>query len=229
MSHVPPSDGLLPENAFIDAEGVWNQVFQRPLCGPTGALFLDRDGIIVEEVHYLHRVEDIRLVPAAMDVIGLANRLGIPVIIVTNQAGVGRGLYDWHAFAAVQHVILRALRAADAVVNAVYACPHHRSADTPSEHPDHPARKPNPGMLLRAAQALPIDLASSWIVGDRASDVEAGRRTGIAGGIHVRAGHGLAPGERERSLALATPEFESLAVESLADIVQRIPLLGRHR
>lgn len=217
----------LPSGAFIDAEGVWNQVFDRPERKPAGALFLDRDGIVVEEVHYLHRIEDIRLVPAVVGVIAQANRLGMPVVIVTNQAGVGRGLYNWQDFAAVQSVILAELAATGAIVDAVFACPHHRPADAPREHPDHPARKPNPGMLLRAAQSLPIDLGSSWIVGDRASDVEAGRRARIAGGVHVRAGHGLAPGERERALALGTPEFKSLAVDSIAEIVERIPLLSR--
>lgn len=222
----PPISGL-PQEAFVDAEGVWNQVFERPERRRGGALFLDRDGIIVEEVHYLNRVEDIRIVPAAMGIIARANTRDVPVVIVTNQAGVGRGLYDWRAFAAVQQVILSELAAAGAFVDAVYACSYHRPADAPHDHPDHPARKPNPGMLLRAARALPIDLASSWIVGDRASDVEAGRRAGIAGGIHVRAGHGLAPGERELALALGTATFTSLAVDSVADVLERIPLLRR--
>ena len=221
-----PPDGL-PADAFVDAEGVWNQVFNRRRFERAGALFLDRDGIVVEEVHYLHRVEDIRLVPAAIGAIAQANRNGSPVVIVTNQAGIGRGLYDWQAFATVQQVILSELAGAGAIVDAVYACSYHRSADAPAEFPDHPARKPNPGMLLRAARALPIDLAASWIVGDRASDVEAGRRAGIAGGVHVRAGHGLAPGEREIALALATDDFISLAVDSMADVAERIPLLSR--
>lgn len=218
----------LPVGASLDEEGVWNQVFARPARDRTGALFLDRDGIVVEEVHYLHRLEDVRLVPAIIDVIVRANGLGVPVVIVTNQAGVGRGLYDWLAFATVQQRILEELAAGGAVVDAVYACPHHRAADAPYDHPDHPARKPNPGMLLRAAKALPhIDMASSWIVGDRASDVEAGLRAGIAGGVHVMAGHGLVPGERERALALEALGFRSIAVDSVAEVVARVPLLSR--
>ena len=226
LSTTSPHVPALPAGAFLDAEGVWNQVFERAGRQRAGALFLDRDGIVVEEVHYLHRVEDIRLVPAVAGVISRANSLGVPVVIVTNQAGVGRGLYDWPAFATVQEIILAELAAAGAFVDAVYACAHHRAADAPYEHPDHPARKPNPGMLLRAAQALPIDLASSWIVGDRASDVEAGLRAGIAGGVHVLAGHGLVPGERERALALEAVGFHSIAVDSVADVLERIPLLN---
>jgi D-glycero-D-manno-heptose 1,7-bisphosphate phosphatase len=228
---MPPADTPLflpsPPGAFVDGEGVWNQVFERPGRRRFGALFLDRDGIVVEEVHYLHRTEDIRLVPAVADVIARANALGVPVVIVTNQSGIGRGLYDWRAFATVQKAILDELAEAGAFVDAVYACPHHRVADAPYDHPDHPARKPNPGMLLRAAAALPIDMASSWVVGDRASDVEAGLRAGIAGGVHVLAGHGLVPGERERSLALAAVGFRSIAVDSVIEAMDRIPLLNR--
>ena len=215
----------LPHDTFLDDEGVWNQIFSDTSGMSGGALFLDRDGVVVEEVHYLHKVEDIRQVPAAAKVIAQANRLKVPVIIVTNQAGVGRGLYDWTDFATVQRHILEHLALSGARVDAVYACPHHRDADTPWIHPDHPARKPNPGMLLRAAAALGIDLATSWIVGDRASDLEAGQRAGIAGGLHVMAGHGTKPGERDQALATGNANFQAIGVTDIGEASRHIPLL----
>ena len=215
----------LPENTFIDDEGVWNQVFASARDRSGGALFLDRDGVIVDEVNYLHKVADVRAIPAAAEVIQRANRLGVPVIIVTNQAGVGRGLYDWAAFAAVQQHILAGLARAGAGVDAVYACPHHQHAEAPWTHPDHPARKPNPGMLLRAARALAIDLTRSWIVGDRAGDLEAGRRAGIAGGLHVMTGHGATTGERELALAVGDDRYKAIGIADIGGALDHVPLL----
>ena len=215
----------LPHDAFIDDEGVWNQIFTGTKGSSGGALFLDRDGVVVEEVHYLHKVDDIRLVPAAATVIAGANRLNVPVVIVTNQAGVGQGLYNWADFAIVQRHILDNLSLLGARIDAVYACPHHRDADTLWAHPDHPARKPNPGMLMRAATALGINLSSSWIIGDRAGDLEAGQRAGIAGGLHVMAGHGTAPGERDQALATGTPHFRAIGITDISEAPRHIPLL----
>ena len=150
---------------------------------------LDRDGVLVEEVHYLHRPADVRPVPGAAEVVREANRRGVFTVVVTNQSGVGRGYYDWCDFAAVQERMLEDLAAAGARLDAVFACPHHREALLPYRHPDPPARKPNPGMLLAAAAALPIALEESWIVGDRHGDLEAGRRAGLAGGLLVDGVH----------------------------------------
>ena len=193
------------EGAAIDDAGVWTQVFRRPeSVAGRPALFLDRDGVVVEEVPYLHRVEETFLAAGVADVIVRANRLGLPVVLVTNQSGIGRGIYGWPEFAAVQRHIVERLASRGATVDAVFACPHVPRPHGPIGRRDHPDRKPNPGMLLRAA-ALGVDLATSWIVGDRAADLEAGKRAGIAGGVHVLMGIGGRPGERARALSLAGP------------------------
>ena len=121
---------------MIDDEAVWNQVLCPPgeLAGRP-ALFLDRDGVVVEEVNYLHRVEDTRLAAGARATIGKANRLGLAVILVTNQAGIGRGFYGWAEFAIVQEHILGLLGAAGATVDAVFACPHSPKGVDPFEIP----------------------------------------------------------------------------------------------
>lgn len=194
---------------FLDADDIWCQVFaERQGDGGRPALFLDRDGVIVEEVLYLHRVEDVALLPGAAEAIAAANRRGWLVVVATNQAGIAHGYYGWKEFEAVQEAILTELGRFGARIDAVLACPHH---------PAHPARKPQPGMLLRAAEALSIDLAQSWIVGDKASDLSAGRAAGLKGGILVMTGHG--PAHRDAATALRTPEFDVRVTKSIGEAV----------
>ena len=142
----------------------------------------------------------------AAKVIAAANRRNVPVVLVTNQAGIGRGYYGWDDFAAVQAAISSSLEAFGARFDAVYACPHHPSGIGAFVHPNHPARKPNPGMILRAAADLALDLKKSWLVGDKTIDIEAARRAGLAGGLLVMTGYGRA--ERIQSEALAAVDFE---------------------
>ena len=198
----------------IDGEGVWCEVRDDARHGGP-ALFLDRDEVVVEEVDYLCKVEDVRLVPGAADVVGAANRQNIPVVLVTNQAGIGRGLYGWAEFVAVQDAIIGMLETQGAQLDAVYACPHHPNGKGGFLHPDHPARKPNPGMILRAASNLSLDLQSSWLVGDKTIDVEAARRAGLAGAMQVMTGYGAA--QWPQSATLETERFMVRSGRSIAD------------
>jgi len=199
----------------IDAEGVWCGVHAGATRGGP-ALFLDRDGVVVEETDYLCRAEDAVLVQGAEAVIAAANRRGIPVVLVTNQSGVGRGYYGWGDFAAVQEAISSQLAVqGGAWLDAVYACPHHPTATGVFCHPDHPARKPNPGMLLRAAAALDLELRKSWLIGDRAVDIEAAKRAGLAGAMLVTTGYGK--NDRMKAKTLAAADFEVRFATSIAD------------
>jgi D-glycero-D-manno-heptose 1,7-bisphosphate phosphatase len=191
------------------------------------ALFLDRDGVIVEEVEYLQRVNDIRLISGVAAVIAAANQREIAVVMVTNQAGIGRGYYGWPEFSAVQDAILSALVQDGARIDAVYACAHHPSAVGPYAHSDHPWRKPNPGMLLRAAGDLNLELGRSWLVGDKAIDIEAARRARLAGAMHVATGHGRR--DRTTAVQFATPNFQLQLGQSVTDALA-LPLLdgGEH-
>lgn len=224
---VLPTGFDWPANTFLDEEGVWCQILRPPapdrVDGP--ALFLDRDGVIVDEVHYLHTVDEARVAIGAIDIIRAANTRSIPVIVVTNQAGIGRGIYDWTRFATVQAHILSVLKDADAYVDAVFACPFHSTGKPPYIHPDHPARKPNPGMINRGLSALSITAEQSWIIGDRAGDVLAGRNAGLAGGVHLLCGHGSADGERDHALEAANASFTVVGANTLADAAQHIPFL----
>jgi D-glycero-D-manno-heptose 1,7-bisphosphate phosphatase len=213
-----------PESVFLDNEGVWCQVFDRPRQHRRPALFLDRDGVIVEEALYLHRVEDVAIIPGAAETIAAANQRGVPVLIVCNQAGIGRGYYGWKDFEDVQREILDALSLLGASLDGVFACPHHPEGVEPYIHPAHPARKPQPGMLLRAAEALNIELKKSWIIGDKSSDLLAARTAGLCGGVLVSTGHG--PEHRDAAIALGTSEFKVLITDSIRDAGGLIPLLA---
>lgn len=198
----------------LNSEGVWCQILQRPAHGRP-ALFLDRDGVVVEETGYLRQVADVIVIPRAIEVILAANKRGIPVVMVTNQSGIGRGYYGWSEFKSVQDALTTNLADHGAKIDAVYACAHHPEARGILAHPDHPARKPNPGMLLQAASDLALDLKSSWLVGDKAHDIEAAKRAGIAGALQVATGHGAA--ERQRAAKLVGSNFDLRFGQSIAD------------
>lgn len=182
---------------------------------PTPAVFLDRDGVIVEETNYLHRVEEIRMIPQAARSIRRLNECGIPVVLITNQAGVGRGYYDWPEFETVQAEIER--RIAPAHLDAVLACGYHSDGKGALGR-DHDFRKPHPGMLQHAARMMNLDLSRSWVIGDKLLDLEAGIHAGLAGAILVRTGYGR---EMEAGLdALRATEIRMEVADTIAEAVE---------
>lgn len=153
------------------------------------AVFLDRDGTINEETGYLDSIEKLRLIPGAAAAIRLINAGGMKAVVVTNQSGVARGFYD-EAFVEKTHARLREiLRAEGAFLDGIYCCPHHPTEGKGDYLQSCDCRKPAPGLLLRAARELRLDLARSYMVGDTLKDIEAGTRAG-AKGILVRTGYG---------------------------------------
>lgn len=146
------------------------------------AVFLDRDGVLIEDTGYPYLEEHLRLVPGAAEAVRHLNQLGYLCVIVTNQSGVARGLFSEDQMKAFNALVVRRLAAKGAVIGAVYACPFHSEGSVAAFiHPDHPDRKPNPGMLLRAIADHGIDPAKSFMIGDRPSDMEAARRAGVPG------------------------------------------------
>ncbi len=206
---------------LVDGLGLWAEALSPPRAPPVPALFLDRDGVLVEEVNYLSRPEDVALIAGAAQVVAACNAAKVPVALVTNQSGVGRGLYGWEDFAAVQARLIETL--AGARLDGVFACAYHAEGRGALAIAGHPWRKPGDGMLRAAAEALGLDLAASWMVGDKASDIAAGRRAGLAGGVHVLTGHGRA--ERRAALALAAPGYPVEPRDSLADCLTLIERL----
>ncbi|HET6330365.1 MAG TPA: HAD-IIIA family hydrolase [Holophagaceae bacterium] len=178
------------------------------------AVFLDRDGTLNEEVGYLARAEDLSLLPGAAAAVARLNARGIPVVVVTNQSGIGRGYYGWQDFATVMSRMGALLAMENAHLDAVYAAPHHEQGVGDYAVADHPERKPNPGMLQRAAEEHGLDLAGSWMVGDKAIDVEAGRRAGCRTCL-VRTGYGA--DEDECGADLVAADLAEAITRILAD------------
>jgi D-glycero-D-manno-heptose 1,7-bisphosphate phosphatase len=163
------------------------------------AAFIDRDGVINAELDYVHRIEDFHLLPGVIDGLRLLRQHGFELVVVTNQAGIGRGMYTEADYRALT-VHMKALLAAEAAPLAgVYHCPHHPTAGIGAWRVDCDCRKPRPGMLLQAARELGLDMARSVIVGDKHSDLEAGRTAGVAACVLVESGH--APSAKARAMA----------------------------
>lgn len=186
------------------------------------ALFLDRDGVLVADTGYVGRAEDVQMLEGVAAAIARCNALDIPVVVVTNQSGIARGRYDWDGFRAVQAVVAAHLAAAGAHLDAVFACAYHADGlPGPLRVRNHPWRKPNPGMILAAADRMNLDLARSWIVGDRAHDLAAGVAAGLCGGTLIP----VDGREQEAALALAnsrfTVEITASSAAAIADIADR--------
>lgn len=162
------------------------------------AVFVDRDGTLIEEVGYVNHPSRVRLLPGAAEAVRSLRAAGRAVVVVTNQAGIGRGYLSPELVAAANAELERQLADAGAAVDGIYVCPHH---------PDDGCgcRKPAPGLLLRAAADLGLDLARSVIVGDKPSDIEAGASAGMPG-VLVLTGLGRGEWEYRRALFPVAPD-----------------------
>ncbi len=143
------------------------------------ALFLDRDGVINEEVGYLHRPEEVRWVDGIFSLARTARGLGYKLVVVTNQSGIARGYYTTAQFQALMEWMGEHFQREGAPLDAVYHCPYHPEHGVGEWKREHEDRKPGPGMLLRAARDLGLDLARSVMVGDRCGDVAAANAAGL--------------------------------------------------
>ena len=137
------------------------------------ALFLDRDGVVNEEVGYLHRSGDIRFVAGIFPLCRTAQRLGYKLIVVTNQAGIGRGFYTLQQYEDLTRWILAQFAGQGITLDEVLFCPYHPVHGVGEYKREHDDRKPSPGMLLRAARNHNLDLSQSILIGDRCSDIAA--------------------------------------------------------
>jgi D-glycero-D-manno-heptose 1,7-bisphosphate phosphatase len=173
------------------------------------AVFLDRDGTLVEDPGYLHRPDDVRLLPGAARAVARLNEAGYLVVVVTNQSGIARGLYDVAAYEAVQRRLDELLAAAGARLDGAYLCPHH---------PDHTGpcacRKPGLRLFEEAAAALAIDLRRSWFVGDKVSDIEPAHALG-GRGLLVETGDGAAHAAAARALGVPVVADLSAAADRI--------------
>lgn len=153
------------------------------------AIFLDRDGTINDEVGYLDSADKLRIIPAAFEAVRLINASGMKAVVITNQAGVAKGLFTEEFVREINGQIQSALLAQGALIDRFYFCPHHPTEGIDPYRLICDCRKPEPGLLLQAAVDLNIDLARSYVIGDRLRDIETAHRAG-AKGVLVMTGYG---------------------------------------
>ena len=155
---------------------------------PQAAVFVDRDGVLNEEMGHLASVEQLQLIPGVSSALRRLNNLEIPVVVVSNQSVVARGICSEDEVREINAAIKRRLDLESAHVDAWYFCPHHPTEGKGRYLLDCECRKPKPGMLIQAAEELGLDLSSSVIVGDQVTDLEAGWRAGCKS-VLVLTGH----------------------------------------
>ncbi|MNI33878.1 D-glycero-alpha-D-manno-heptose-1,7-bisphosphate 7-phosphatase [compost metagenome] len=144
------------------------------------ALFLDRDGVINIEKNYVYKIEDFEFIDGIFEVTKYFQDLGYLLIVITNQAGIGRGYYTEEDFAVLNDWMINQFKKRNININAVYYCPYHPLYGIGDYRLDSFDRKPNPGMIFRAEIDHNIDLTQSVLIGDKNSDILAGKNAGVS-------------------------------------------------
>jgi len=182
------------------------------------AVFLDRDGTINEQMGYINHLDRFVLLPGVGLAISRLNRAGLPVVVISNQSGVARGYFPEELVRLVNRKMVELLSQEGAELDGIYYCPHHPRAEIEAYRRDCHCRKPKPGLLLQAAADLHLDLGRSFVIGDRAEDLETARAVG-AKAVLVLTGYGR--GELEYVLPGRSVQPDFIA-ESLAEAVDRL-------
>lgn len=177
------------------------------------AIFLDRDGVINEDGDYVSRVDDFHFIEGSIEAMLKLKQAGWKLVVVTNQSGIARGLYSEDEFLALTEWMDWSLVDRGITLDGIYYCPHHPEFGEGEYHQQCSCRKPEPGMLLQAAEELALDLANSWMIGDKTSDLLAAQKAGVMNRILVHSGK------------VATPEGQSLATHMADDLAQAVELI----
>ena len=184
------------------------------------AVFLDRDGVLIENrSDYVQDWSHVTILPLVMEALSALHKEGLKIIVVTNQSAVGRGLMTLETAHEINDRLTKTIKENGGWIDAVYMCPH-----APQDHCT--CRKPQPGLLLQAARELPLDLRSSWMVGDAWSDVIAGQSAGLQGTIMVRTGRGSSQLVSSRPIDvqpfLISDDLFS-AARTITDFMKKVP------
>jgi D-glycero-D-manno-heptose 1,7-bisphosphate phosphatase len=184
--------------------------------GRRPAVFIDRDGTLTEEVGYVNHPSRLRLLPRSAAAVRRLNEAGIAAVVATNQAGIARGYFSEEVMHAVHEQLVGQLKDAGAHLDGLYVCPHHPTEGVAPFRSDCDCRKPKPGLLLRAARDLDLDLSGSSMVGDKASDLSVARPVG-ARAILVLTGYGRGEWEYRRADFTVIPDH---VADDLLDAVE---------
>lgn len=177
------------------------------------AIFLDRDGVINEEMNYLHQVEDCRFLPQVFESLQKASSFGYKLIIVTNQAGIAKGKFTDADYQALTGWILKRLGEKQIPIDGVYHCPHHPESSLAEYKQSCSCRKPKPGMLLQAAREHHLNLSQSYMIGDKTTDILAGKTAGCKT-ILVKTGYG-----GKDQLCPVEPDYTADNLSSAIDLI----------
>ena len=179
---------------------------------PRPAVFLDRDGVINREGGYVHQVDEFHFIDGVFDACREMSKAGYQLIIITNQAGIARGYYTEADFHRLTKWMLNEFRQHGIEIDDVYYCPHHPVHGVGDYRRDCDCRKPAPGMIFRAAREHSLDLHHSILIGDKATDIDAGRAAGVGCCVLVQTGHRVS----DKDLGKADAVFDDLLVMSSA-------------
>ena len=184
-------------------------------------VFIDRDGTLNEERDFISKAEDFELIPGAAGAVRKLNSRGVPTCVISNQSGVARG-YLTEGDLLLIHAKLRAeLEKENAWVDRIYYCPHHPAGKVPPYNIECDCRKPRPGMMRRGERELDIDLTRSFVVGDKTTDVQAGKAVG-ATAILVLTGYGRSSFAEIKNERISADYFAPSIVEAVEYIIGRI-------
>lgn len=193
------------------------------------AVFIDRDGTISEEVGYINHVSRFRLFSYSAAALTQLHENGYLAIVITNQAGVARGYFSEEMVQTIHEQMTKDLEASGATLDAIYYCAHHPSVGEALYRLDCDCRKPKPGLLFRAARDYDIDLANSWMVGDRYSDIELAANAGVKSAL-VLSGYGRGEWEHQRDNWTTQPDLvaeDLLAAVSLINSLDVVTTTSR--
>ena len=186
-------------------------------CMPKPAIFFDRDGVIIKDCHYISKPEKVEILDGAKEIMIYAKRIGFLIIVVTNQSGITRGFLNWDDY---EKVTLRMLSyiGNPFLIDGIYA-----NSNSPEMREEKKCwRKPNPNMIFAAKEDFNLDLGNSIIIGDRLTDLEAGKKAGIRRFVHVMTGHGR--NEREnikKEFSGLTDSFDLFLIDNLLEFPLR--------
>ena len=217
-------DSKIDPNWPIIPAGVWLDIRMMPLASLRPALFMDRDGVIVSDTGYISDPETVSLVLGTAELIRIANRANVPVLVVTNQSGIDRGLFGWADFAAIEARIAKLLAKEGAGTDATAACPFHPDHTTGYGDQHAHWRKPAAGLIKVLGDRLGIALSRSWMIGDKPLDIELARNAELAGAFLIDDAN--SPKAIETVGEFTTPNFVVHCVQSCAGAVERMQEAG---
>ena len=196
----------------INKQNIWVEKLSKKNFKNSPCLFLDRDGVLINWKNYSMKSKDAKLINGCEKIIKVCNKKEIPVILITNQGGIGLGIHTWNDFVRIQKKIFNQLSKKGAKLDGVIACPHHPLAKGKYKHKNHSCRKPNGGMFIVAKKLFKMNLKKSWMVGDKINDLIAANSKELKKGFLVLTGYGKEEKKKNRFITKKIFFFKGITI-----------------